>query len=204
MPPDRVATLFRLLALPLATAVLTIACAAPTPLAEPEPPEPMPASPEPAPQAEPPAPPAAAPAPAAAPNAESPAIALLAYADQVRTLAGPAAAQELARLSGLAPSAANLVQMALVLLQTRGPGDVGRAAQLLQRVQSEDSREARPLHALARLLAAHLAEQRKVEEQSERSAQQLRDAQRRADQLQDRLDALRAIERARPNRPAAP
>ena len=203
MPPDRVATIFRLLALPLAAAVLTIACAAPTPLAEPEPPEPMPASPEPAPQAEPPAaPPSAAPASAAA--AEPPAVALLAYADQVRTLAGPAATQELARLSGLAPTAANLLQMAMVLLQTRGPGDVGRAAQLLQRVQSEDSREARALHPLARLLAAHLAEQRKVEEQSERNAQQLRDSQRRVDQLQDRLDALRAIERARPNRPAAP
>jgi hypothetical protein len=162
----------------------------------------MPANPEPAPQAEPPAaPPSAAPAPAAA---EPPAVALLAYADQVRTLAGPAATQELARLSGLAPTAANLLQMAMVLLQTRGPGDVGRAAQLLQRVQSEDSREARALHPLARLLAAHLAEQRKVEEQSERNAQQLRDSQRRVDQLQDRLDALRAIERARPNRPAAP
>jgi hypothetical protein len=203
MPPDRVAPFLRLIALPLVAAALTIACAAPAPLAEPEPPEPMPASPEPAPQPEPPvAPSAATPAPAAAP--ESPALALLAYADQVRTLAGPAAAQELARLSGLPPSAANLVQMALVLLQTRGPGDVGRAAQLLQRVQSEDSPDARPLHPLARLLAAHLAEQRKVEEQSERNAQQLRDAQRRADQLQDRLDALRAIERARPNRPAAP
>jgi hypothetical protein len=203
MPPDRVATFFRLLALPLAAAALTIACAAPAPLAEPELPDPMPASPEPAPQAEPPAaPPSAAPASAAA--AEPPAVALLAYADQVRTLAGPAATQELARLSGLAPTAANLLQMAMVLLQTRGPGDVGRAAQLLQRVQSEDSREARALHPLARLLAAHLAEQRKVEEQSERNAQQLRDSQRRVDQLQDRLDALRAIERARPNRPAAP
>ena len=193
MPPDRAAPI-RLLACLLAAAALAIACAAPEPLPEPEPPESPPMTSEPAPS---PAPAASEPA-----AAESPVISVLAYADQVRSLPAAAAAQEIARLSGQPPTAVNLFQLALVLLQARGPGDVGRATQLLQRVQSEDSREARALHPLARLVMAHLADQRRAEEQAERNAQQLRDAQRRADQLQDRLDALRAIERARPSRPA--
>jgi hypothetical protein len=201
MLPDRAASFFRLLASSLAAAALTIACAAPEPAPEPEPPESEPVVSEPAPQPEPAQPAQDA---ASAPAAESPVTAMLAYADQVRTMAGPAAAHELSRLSGQPPTAANLFQMALVLLQMRGPGDIVRANQLLQRVQAEDSREARALHPLARLVAAQLAEQRKVEEQAERNAQQLRDAQRRADQMQDRLDALRAIERARPNRPTTP
>jgi hypothetical protein len=200
MLPDRAVPFLRLLALPLAAAALMVGCAAPE-VPEPDPPEPPPVISEPDPQPEPAKPPVAA---ASAPATESPLVAVLAYADQVRTLAAPAAAQELARLSGQAPTAANLLQMALVLLQTRAPGDIGRAAQLLQRVQSDDSREARELHPLARLVAAHLTEHRRLEEQAERSGQQLRDAQRRADQLQDRLDALRAIERARPSRPTTP
>jgi chromosome segregation ATPase len=69
----------------------------------------------------------------------------------------------------------------------------------LQRVQSQDI--APELHLLARQVAAQALEQRRLEEQMERQSQQLRDAQRRADQLQDRLEALRALERARPNRP---
>ena len=56
-----------------------------------------------------------------------------------------------------------------------------------------------------RALAARYAEQRRVEDDRDKQAQQLRDSQRRIDQLNDRIEALRAIERsfARPN-PAAP
>ena len=58
--------------------------------------------------------------------------------------------------------------------------------------------------ALARLLHARLTEQRRLEEQTERQAQQLREQQRRLDQLNQQLDALRAIERSLGSRPAAP
>ncbi|GAC1543257.1 MAG: hypothetical protein NVS2B4_21740 [Ramlibacter sp.] len=47
-------------------------------------------------------------------------------------------------------------------------------------------------------MLAQLAEQKRLEDQAERQAQQLRDTQRRVDQLAERLEALRAIERARP------
>ena len=55
---------------------------------------------------------------------------------------------------------------------------------------------------LARLLEARLTHQRRLEEQLERQGQQLREAQRRNDQLSERLEAVRAIERSLQTRPA--
>jgi hypothetical protein len=145
----------------------------------------------------------AAPPAAEAPASEPAALALvLAYADRVRAMPVPEAAAELTRLGSQEATAGRLVQMALIHLSLRAPGDSARAAQLLQRVQALDGREARALQPLARQLAAQALEQRRLEELAERQSQQLRDAARRADQLQDRLDALRAIERGRPGRPS--
>jgi signal transduction histidine kinase len=94
------------------------------------------------------------------------------------------------------------LQLAMALALTRVPSDLQRAQALLQRVLDNGSDEARSLHPLARLLAAQYAEQRRAEEATERQAQQLRDAQRRIDQLNDRLEAVRAIERSLSRRPA--
>jgi Mg2+ and Co2+ transporter CorA len=95
------------------------------------------------------------------------------------------------------------MQLALVLAQTRAPADLARGLGLLQRVLANPSNEAQVLHPLARLLAARYQEQRRVEDERDRQAQQLRDSQRRIDQLSDRIEALRAIERSfsRPNSP---
>jgi TolA-binding protein len=73
----------------------------------------------------------------------------------------------------------------------------------MQRVAANPSADAQPLQPLARALAARYQEQRRVEDDRERQAQQLRDSQRRIEQLNDRIEALRAIERsfARPNSP---
>ncbi|HYF41723.1 MAG TPA: hypothetical protein VEA35_04675 [Ramlibacter sp.] len=142
---------------------------------------------------------------AAAPPAADPGLAslggVLAYADRVRGLAGPELAQEIARLAdgGAAPD--RQMQLALALLQTRVPADGQRAQALLQRVVAQETPDARALHPLARLLSAQWTEQRRIEEQLERQAQQLRDGQRRIDQLNDRLQALRAMERSLPSRP---
>jgi len=166
------------------------------------------ASPRPAPQAPPApvsvqAPPAPALAPAPAPAAResrttAPAVLALSHADRVRGLPAADLAQEVARLSAEPPTPLVQVQLALTLMQTRAALDGIRAGQLLQRVLAQDSADARPLHPLCRHLQAQLAEQKRLEDQSERQAQQLRDAQRRAEQLSERLDAIRAIERARP------
>ena len=127
---------------------------------------------------------------------------LLAGADRLRALSPAELAQEIARLSATPATPAHQMQLALALLHTRVAADNQRAAQLLQRVLTQDTPDARGLHPLARLLAAQLAEQRRLEENADRQGHLLRDAQRRIDQLNDRLEALRAIERARPSRAA--
>lgn len=125
----------------------------------------------------------------------------LAHADRLRSLPAPELAQEIARLGDGGGAPERQMQLALALLQTRFPADGQRAQGLLQRILAQDTPQALPLHALARLLAAQHAEQRRAEEALERQAQQLRDGQRRIDQLNDRLQALRAIERSLPSRP---
>ena len=70
--------------------------------------------------------------------------------------------------------------------------DTARALGLVQRVLGNTSPAAQPLHPLARLL----------EDQLDRQTQQLRDTQRRNDQLSERLEAVRAIERSLSTRPA--
>lgn len=196
-------------ALALSSLTLLGACATPPPAPAPPPtPAPMPAPPPPTVRVTPveaePIALATQPALAFALRGASPADAVLTYADRLRSLGANELTAELARLGE--PGDAPLVQMqvALVLAQTRVPADLARSLGLLQRVISNPSADARPLQPLARLLAARFLEQRKVEDDRDRQAQQARDAQRRIDQLNDRIEALRAIERsfARPNAPA--
>lgn len=149
-----------------------------------------------------PPPPAAATAPAPAPAPEPvvhPAETVLGYADRVRSLSAADLAPEIQRLGDAAYAPVPAMQLALALNFSRNPANAARAQSLLQRVQQDP--EARPLHALARLLAAQFGEQRRLEEQAERQAQQVRDSQRRIEQLNDRLEAVRAIERSLPTQP---
>jgi hypothetical protein len=125
---------------------------------------------------------------------------LLAYADRARTLQGAELTQEITRLAD--PSVpADQMRLALALSQTRQLYDLVRAQELLQRVLANASAEARPLHPVARLLAARLSEQRRVEDLLDRQNQQLRDLQRRLEQTQEKLDALKEIERSLNSRP---
>lgn len=137
---------------------------------------------------------------------QGPVGAILAYADKVRPLGPPELAAELNRLGDLVETPTVQMQMAIVLAQTRSSADLARASGLLQRVIANPSADAQPLQPLARTLSARYAEQRKVEDERDKQAQQLRDSQRRIDQLNDRIEALRAIERsfARPAPATAP
>ncbi|MGH8821919.1 MAG: hypothetical protein ACREWJ_11580, partial [Rhodoferax sp.] len=67
---------------------------------------------------------------------------------------------------------------------------------LLQRVLANPDDEAQPFKALARLLAARFAEQRRLQDLIDRQNGQLRDLQNRLDQTQEKLDALKEIERS--------
>ncbi|MDB5964236.1 MAG: hypothetical protein JWQ72_736, partial [Polaromonas sp.] len=141
-----------------------------------------------------------APAPAPAPDTLR---TVLSYGDQVRTLQGPELAQEIARFTDLSLPEDQL-RLALALAQTRQLYDLARAQELLQRVLASSDARARPLHSLARLLAARILEQRRVEDQLDRQGQQLRDAQRRLEQTNDKLEALKEIERSLSRPGAAP
>ncbi|MEO8021189.1 hypothetical protein [Polaromonas sp.] len=127
---------------------------------------------------------------------------LLAHADRIRTLQGAELTQEIIRLAD--PTLpADQVRLALALSQTRQLYDLVRAQELLQRVLANASAEARPLHAVARLLATRLSEQRRVEDLLDRQNQQLQGLQRRLEQTQEKLDALKEIERSLNSRPPA-
>ncbi|MFT3718101.1 hypothetical protein [Pseudorhodoferax sp.] len=131
--------------------------------------------------------------------------ALLVYADRVRRMAPSELAQELTRLSETPEpqrQPGQELQLAIALAQTRVPADLARALGLTQRVLGNPREEARGLYPLAGMLAARYAEQRRVEDALDRQAQQLRDQQRRIDQLNERLEAMRALERSLTSRPA--
>ncbi|MDM0115075.1 hypothetical protein QTI66_23200 [Variovorax sp. J22R133] len=133
-----------------------------------------------------------------------PVAAVLAYADKVRPLGPPEINAEISRIGE--PGEIPLIQMqlALALAQTKQTADLARAAGLMQRVATSQSPDAQPLQPLARTLATRYAEQRRVEDERDKQAQQLRDSARRIDQLNDRIEALRAIERSftRPSNPS--
>ncbi|WP_175488323.1 hypothetical protein [Oryzisolibacter propanilivorax] len=154
--------------------------------------------------APPPEPVASCPEPAVVP---SPQDVLLRYADAVRQLDGAALAAQRADLERAAqqdPGAADApaLRLALVLLPTRQPADTARALGLVQRTLEQPSLQ--ELHPLARLLQARLLQQRRLEEQLQQQGQQLREVQRRNEQLDERLDAVRALERSLNARPARP
>ncbi|CAN7583297.1 hypothetical protein [Acidovorax sp. LjRoot194] len=113
--------------------------------------------------------------------------------------------KEIARLSDAEEAAAeNPLLLATALAQTRQAVDTARALGLVQRVLANQSAASQALHPLARLMEARLLTQRRLEDQLERQTQQLRDAQRRNDQLNERLEAVRAIERSLTTRPPVP
>ena len=101
-----------------------------------------------------------------------------------------------------------VMDQALALSMTHNPGDLGRAQGLLDLVLRNNTPQADAWRGLARVLAFRLGDQKRAEDNAERSAQQLRDAQRDAqrklDQANDKLEALKAIERSLNTRQAPP
>ena len=124
---------------------------------------------------------------------------MLAWADRTRSLPSTELSLEITRLMEIPEaqrSPGNDLQLAIALGQTHLASDLPRALAALQKLLSNQTEEARALHPLARLVAARLTEQKRVEDQLERQNQQVRDQQRRLDQLNERLEAMRAIERS--------
>ena len=138
----------------------------------------------------------------AAPLATDAVTRMLAYADRVRRLTPAELNQEVIRL-GDAVGPTHQLQLSLVLSQLHQLSELIRAQELLGRVLGNADTEAQTLHPLAGLLASRYGEQRRLEEQLEKQTQQTRDVQRRLDQTNERLEALKAIERSLTSRPPA-
>ena len=122
--------------------------------------------------------------------------AALAYADKLRTMSSGQLGAEINRLGDPGDVPLAQIQLGLALAQTRNLPELARAQGLMQRVATNTTTEGQDLAPLARLLASRYGEQRRVEEDRDKQAQQVRDSQRRIDQLTERLEALRAIERS--------
>ncbi|MBN9369756.1 MULTISPECIES: hypothetical protein [unclassified Hydrogenophaga] len=143
------------------------------------------------------------PAPASATEGEA-AARLLRYADRVRGLSPAELSLEIAAIGDPGGAPERQLQLALALMHLNQPVETARALGLAQRVANSAAPDSAPLKPLARLLAQRLLEHRKIEETLDKQNAQLREQQRRIDQLNERLEAMRAIERSINNRPPAP
>ena len=123
---------------------------------------------------------------------------LLDYAEQVRFMPPSKLAQEVALLGNSTTPAAQ-VQLSLALSQMLQLPELIRAQELLGRVLADTSAEAQTLHPLAGLLASRYVDLRRLEDQLERQVQQTHEIQRRLDQANERMEALKAIERSLPS-----
>ena len=95
------------------------------------------------------------------------------------------------------------LQTGMILMLTRGGGDLARAQSNFDSVVGSTEPEAEGLKPLAQLLSSHCAEARRLADATDRLALQLRETQRKSDQLSETLEALKAIERGLPVRPSS-
>ncbi|GGC96113.1 hypothetical protein [Undibacterium terreum] len=152
------------------------------------------------PQVSEPAPVVAASLPAPAPLAVNETEDLLAYYQRTRLLPQTDLPRMLADLNVLARNPHRDVQRAIILGFMRGNGDLARAQAVLDGVVKSSDADAEHIKPLAYFLYTNYAEWRRLDEAADKQGQQLKDAQRRADQLSQKLEDLKAIERQLPAR----
>lgn len=131
------------------------------------------------------------------------------FARFTRSLGPAELERERQSLAQSAGTPLNQVLQAIALAQTHG-ANLPRAIALLEAVEASTSPDAVEMHPLSRVLHDQYAERQRLEnaaqrltQQLERTGQQLKDSQRHAEQLQEKLDALAEIERSLSPRPAA-
>lgn len=94
------------------------------------------------------------------------------------------------------------LQIGMILMLTRGGGDLARAQSLFDGVAASNEPGTQGLRAFAQLLSSHCTEARRLYDQADRLSTQLKDTTRKTEQLNDTVEALKAIERSLPVRPA--
>jgi DNA repair ATPase RecN len=125
---------------------------------------------------------------------------MLDYADRVQLMSPAELGQEITRF-GDSATPADQVQLSLALSQLHQLPELVRAQELLGRVLANAGEQAQPLQPLSRLLSSRYGEQRRLSDLLDKQTQQTREVQRRLDQTNERLEALKAIERSLTSRP---
>ena len=143
------------------------------------------------------------PATPAAVSDDAGALPALAYYQMLQRMTPAQINRERQVLAALPPTPNNQVRTAMVLGHPRGQQDFTKALALLEGVLKSADPAAAGLHPLARLLADNYVERQKLETQLEKQGQQLKDSQRKAVELQEKIDSLAEIERTLPQRPRA-
>lgn len=126
---------------------------------------------------------------------------LLAYNAVLRKMSPAELTRELQRINGYPAGPSNNVRRAMALSLTRDAIDLAKAEAQLWNVMADNSVEAEKLKPLVQLLVGHYSDLRRVADSAEKSATQAREAQRKVDQLNDKLEALKNIERTLPAAP---
>lgn len=128
---------------------------------------------------------------------------LLVYNQSLRKMTQGELIKELSGLSLQQKTPKNLLQSGMVLMLTRSPGDLSRAQTQFDAVAGSSDAEAAPFKPLAGLLSTYCSEQRRLSDHTDKLNAQLKEGQRKNEQLNDMLEALKAIERGLPVRPSA-
>ena len=134
---------------------------------------------------------------------ESAMLPLLGYYHLLQRMTTAELTRERQLLGSIPTSSAVQLRQAMLLGMPRATTDLPRALALLETIQRSHVPEAASLHPLARLLSTQYQERIKLETQSDRLAQQLKESQRKREELQEKIDALADIERSIPIRPNA-
>ena len=106
-------------------------------------------------------------------------------------------------LAALPRSPNTQLRLAMLFGYPRAQQDMGRAMAQLDSVLKSKDPAAIALQPLARLLADNYAERQKVEANLDRQGLLLKESQRKATELQEKIDDLADIERTLPARPQA-
>lgn len=128
---------------------------------------------------------------------------LLNYHQALRRMSQGELIKELSGLMLQKRSSRVAVQMGMVLMLTRGNGDLARAQTLLDNVANSTEIGSAPYKSLALMLSSYCGETRRLAEHVDRLTAQQKDSQRRIEQLNDMVEGLKNIERTLPVRPAA-
>jgi hypothetical protein len=128
---------------------------------------------------------------------------LLSYHQALRRMTQGELLKELSGLVLQKRSPRVALQMGMVLMLTRGGGDLARAQTLLDNVANSTEASSAPIKSLAQMLSSYCAESRRLAEHVDKLTAQNKDSQRRIEQLNDMVEGLKNIERTLPVRPAA-